>query len=190
MASALVMVRGRATEGGPCAVYLLSHRPGIGSINLQGLKSAVPETQGGSGEHFLGYLLPEGPAWDMCLLRLSLEPRESLAESTNQGERQDMSTCSYTGEVLDRPGCENACRGCEWESEVSCQHNGSSCHFEWTVNRSGCSFSGDAEFTGSETVPCGQTVKKTFYCDSTAICPGYQLTLVCGACPTPPDGPG
>lgn len=101
-----------------------------------------------------------------------------------------MPTCSYRGEVIETPGCGTACQGCGWESQVSCRHNGSSCQFEWTVNRAGCSFSEDAEFSGEDTVPCGQTVKKVFYCDSAAICPGYQLSLECGVCPAPPGGSG
>ena len=100
-----------------------------------------------------------------------------------------MTTCSHTGEVIEKPGCGTVCQGCTWQDQVSCQHNGSSCEFTWTVTRSGCNFSTDEEFTGTTTVPCGQTMREIFYCDSAGDCPGYKLTFTCGECPTPPGPP-
>lgn len=99
-----------------------------------------------------------------------------------------MPKCSYTGEVLDEPGCGTACQGCQWQSKVLCQHNGSSCSFTWTVTRSNCSFAMDKTFPGSATVPCDETLKVLFYCDPAGACPGYELSLVCGDCPSPPNG--
>ena len=91
--------------------------------------------------------------------------------------------CSYQGKVLSEPACEATCQGCEWTSNVSSAKQGTSCLFEWTVERENCDFQTDETFTGSTTVPCDQVTKLTFYCDSQQACPGYELTLTGDACP-------
>ncbi len=96
---------------------------------------------------------------------------------------------SYTGEVIDATNCKTACDGCTWSTQVSSEMVGTSCNFTWTANRTDCAFSVNAEFTGTTTVPCNETQREVFYCDSAGDCPGYQLTFSSGTCPTQPGGP-
>lgn len=91
--------------------------------------------------------------------------------------------CRYTAEVIEQGGCATACQGCVWTSEVSTETVGTSCKFTWTVNRNNCSFSSNAEFTGTTTVPCAETHDEVFYCDSAGTCPGYKLSFVSKRCP-------
>ena len=91
--------------------------------------------------------------------------------------------CTYSGKVINSPGCESACQGCEWTSTVSSTTQGTDCVFTWTVGRKNCDFQTNEEFNGSTTVPCSQRTKLTFYCDATEQCAGYELSLIGDLCP-------
>ena len=94
--------------------------------------------------------------------------------------------CSHQGTVLAIAGCETACQGCEWTDTVSSTKQGTSCVFTWRVTRKNCDFQTNQTFSGTTTVPCDQTTKLTFQCDSVGVCDGYELTLIGDPCPTPP----
>ena len=95
--------------------------------------------------------------------------------------------CSHQGKVLDHPGCESTCQGCEWVLEhLSYTKQGTDCLFNWKVKRHMCDFQTRETFEGTTLVPCNQSTTLTFYCDSGEQCPGYELKLTGDPCPTPP----
>jgi len=91
--------------------------------------------------------------------------------------------CTYEGrEVLDH-GCEHECKGCKWTPTVTSSGDGSTCVFTWSVARTGCTYQTDQTFSGTTSVPCGESTAHTFPCGSDGGCNGYELTLTGAACP-------
>ena len=83
-------------------------------------------------------------------------------------------------------GCAQAsCRACVFNVTVTAQDDtGSGCTYTWSVTPVGASCTSSAE-SGVTTVPCGQSVVETFYCDSAQQCPRAELTMTCFD-PNPP----
>lgn len=95
-----------------------------------------------------------------------------------------MSGCSYQGlSRVPSQECATACEGCSWSSTVSSTRTGTTCDFTYSVSRTGCTNQSDETFTGTQSVPCGQSSRLTFYCDEAGACPGYDLVLYGMECP-------
>jgi hypothetical protein len=97
--------------------------------------------------------------------------------------------CSYTGSVLTpTSACQTACEGCLWSATVTSVKEGTSCKFTYTVTRSNCTYSTDATFRSTVTVPCDESTIITFSCSGGSGCMGYSLTFTADPCPIPPGG--
>lgn len=93
-------------------------------------------------------------------------------------------TCqaTYSTEYLPvQSSCRTTCRGCTFSAIVSTNCSGTTCHFSWTVHRTGCASEPDATFTGSADLNAGQSKVVDFYCDPAEACARFRITLTCSA---------
>ena len=90
---------------------------------------------------------------------------------------------TYTTEYLPigSTGCQQSCRGCTFNAVVATSCTEDSCHFSWTVTRTGCASQPDDEFTGNATLAAGTTRQVDFYCDPAESCARFRISLGCTA---------
>ncbi len=79
--------------------------------------------------------------------------------------------------TLSPPGIDTRAEGAQWTSTVIVDHGADSTSYTYEVRRWGAIHFRDETFTGTTTVPAGQTAKLDFPLDPEGNLLGYRLVL-------------
>jgi len=89
---------------------------------------------------------------------------------------------THRGRVLPPigPEAEALAKGATWTNTVTVTVTGTTASFTWTVNRTGAENAADASWSGTTTVPNGNSTTLTFPGDSAGLHDHYALDLTAG----------